>query len=179
MPGPAQRDSTAPARGHQSAARISLHHPASSDSAKRTNLDVKQNPNTLPLLPPLSQKLQQIAQPRHPLPRLAYRLKRAHILPLALVDLLVDAETPLQRAVVREHHDAVLGQVQIRLEGVRAGVERRAEGEERVLGVEGFVAAVRDRLRERRRGGGGALQGAGELGCARGRIVSLVEREEK
>ena len=49
---------------------------------------------------------------------------------------------------VREDHDAILGEVQVRLQRVRADLDGVLERPERVLGVLRFVPAVRDGLRE-------------------------------
>ncbi|TKW56081.1 hypothetical protein CTA1_10928 [Colletotrichum tanaceti] len=89
---------------------------------------------------------QQVLQPRQPLPGLLHGAQRPQVGPLALTDLPVDAEAAFQVPVVREHDDAVARQVQVRLEGVRAGVEGGAEGEEGIFGVEGLEATVGYRL---------------------------------
>ena len=49
---------------------------------------------------------------------------------------------------MREHDDAVLGQMQIRLDGAGADGDGAAEGAHGVLRVRGLVATVGDGLRQ-------------------------------
>ncbi len=80
---------------------------------------------------------------------------------------------------MRQHHHLVLGQVQIRLHGVRADGHGGPEGIHGVLGVSGAVAAVADGLGERSLAArrrqlavvsAAGQQGAGEGGCSPQRV---------
>ena len=70
---------------------------------------------------------------------------------------------------MRQHDDAVAAEMQVGLDGVRAGVHGAAEGGHGVLREGRLVAPVRDVLGQRRPGSRpGARAGAGEGARKRG-----------
>lgn len=63
-----------------------------------TDLDIQQQPDVL--VPLLAQVPQELVQPRHGLARLAQGPEGAYVLPVAVADPLVNAEAPLQGAIL-------------------------------------------------------------------------------
>ena len=94
------------------------------------------------------QEREQVDEPRHGPVRRLERAQGAHVAPVAVDDAILNAKTAPQVWVVREHGNAVTCQVDVGLESVGSGRDRRSEGVERVLGALGAVAPVRDDLRE-------------------------------
>lgn len=109
-------------------------------------LDVEEEPDLPPAALGVGEPGEKIDQARHGLVRGLEGAQVTEVGPGALGDGDVDAVAALEGAVVGQDDVSVGGEMEIRLEGVSAGGDGRAEGEHGVFGVEGLVAAVGDGL---------------------------------
>ena len=89
--------------------------------------------------------------------RRSNRAQRLQEAPVTVLNQSVYTEAAFQLRIMREDHYSVLGEVQIRLQGVSACFHSGFEGGKCILRMVEFVASVRDYLRSAFLGGGEAF----------------------